>query len=242
MTDPWTTLFRVGLNDGRKYEANAKIAAALELDASFFEVKWGEFGAPALALKTILPLSLGINPTHLCGSVEWAETYAKYATGAVAEKFAEMLNRYKTLVENLEINGGDVPIAVKGNTDLEHRIKVAVFVAFADAKGWDLPVQLATGSAASRAETPEIGKPTPRKDCRDTGKRESQIQAIENAARDIGYLNPLEIPTGGRAAIKAHCIAWKVFGKSESGFRAAWREANRQDRIRLAEKEKYMSK
>jgi hypothetical protein len=94
-------------------------------------------------------------------------------------------------------------------------------------------------STASEAEAPDMGKPTPRKDGRDTGKREGQIQAIEKAALDLGYSDPLKIPTGGKAAIKAHCIA-SAFGHSEGAFRNAWREANKQGRIRLAEKDKYM--
>lgn len=222
-------------------KAEEQRAATLEHDASFFAVNWDRYDdIPALPLEMILPLSVGINPSHRFAKIELAATYAGQATGAAAEKIAEMLKRRKKLVENLETEGGDIPVAVKGKTNLEHRIKVAEFVAFAQKKGWELPEQLATtGSAANHAEAPETGKPTPRNDGRDTGKREGQIQAIEKAARDLGYSDPLKIPTGGKAAIKAHCIA-SAFGHSESAFRTAWREANKQVRIRLAEKEKYM--
>lgn len=94
-------------------------------------------------------------------------------------------------------------------------------------------------SASSQAEA---GKPAPRQDGRVTNKRENQIQAIEKAARDLGFSDPLKIPTGGRAAIMAHCIAWPEFGHSENAFDRAWRKADDQGRIRLAEKEKFMSK
>jgi hypothetical protein len=87
---------------------------------------------------------------------------------------------------------------------------------------------------------PSLGTDTPQKDGRITGKREDQIQAIERAAKELGYPDPLSLPTGAKAAIKSRCIEWPVFGYRDSSFTRAWREANEQDRIRLAEKEKFM--
>jgi len=94
--------------------------------------------------------------------------------------------------------------------------------------------------ADRQAEAPDIGKPAPRQDGRVTLKRENQIRAIELAASELGYSDPLKIPTGGKAAIKEYCFAWTEFGHSNDGFKRAWTEANKQGRIRLAEKEKYM--
>lgn len=83
--------------------------------------------------------------------------------------------------------------------------------------------------------------PSPRKDCRHTGKREKQIQTIEATARTLKY-EPLDIPEGGRAAIKAHCLEHHFGLFTDSGFEHAWKEANRQGRIRIYRKERFLAR
>ncbi len=83
--------------------------------------------------------------------------------------------------------------------------------------------------------------PSPAKDGRQTGKQEEQIQTIEATARTLKY-DPLDIPDGGRAAIKAHCLEHHFGLFTESGFDHAWKAANRQDRIRIHMKERYIAR
>lgn len=108
--------------------------------------------------------------------------------------------------------------------------------------GWwvdDLVRAIYEGQPAQAPESAGSEKPLLRKDCRVTGKRERQIEAIELAAKELKYSDLLNLPTGARAAIKAHCIGWTEFGHSEDAFKRAWAEANKQGHIRLAEKDKY---
>lgn len=91
----------------------------------------------------------------------------------------------------------------------------------------------------------QTGQETPAtsqaKDGRQTRKREKQIQTIEATARALNY-DPLDIPEGGRAAIKRHCLEHHLGLFTDSGFGHAWKAANRQDRIRIHRKERYIAR
>ncbi len=88
---------------------------------------------------------------------------------------------------------------------------------------------------------PVTSAPSPRKDSRQTGKREKQIQTIEATARALEY-DPLDIPELGRAAIKAHCLEHHFGFFTESGFNHAWKEANRQRSISIHGKDRYLAR
>ena len=135
------TIYRMA-HEAREKEAQSRVASELEFDETFFAVDWGKYKRPALMLKEIVLLSVGINPAHRCARFDWIDKYESNTTGKAAAQIAEMLMRKKELVENLDVEGGEIGVAVLGNNIQEHRIKVDDFVRFASNNGWELPTQL----------------------------------------------------------------------------------------------------
>lgn len=75
----------------------------------------------------------------------------------------------------------------------------------------------------------------------DEGRRERQIAAICEVTKSLGY-NPLKIPEGGKAKIKAKCLQLEGGLFTDSGFAHAWKAANKSEKIRMQDKEKFLSK
>lgn len=75
----------------------------------------------------------------------------------------------------------------------------------------------------------------------DKGKRNKQIEAICEVIKSLGY-NPLKIPEGGKAKIKAKCLQLEGGLFTDAGFDHAWRAANKLEKISMQDKEKYLSK
>lgn len=68
-----------------------------------------------------------------------------------------------------------------------------------------------------------------------TGPREAQVRQIEAAARTLGYGDCLmAIPYGGKARIREACG-----DLSDDAFTRAWRVADEQGRLRVADKGRY---
>ncbi|QPK65434.1 hypothetical protein IVG45_11125 [Methylomonas sp. LL1] len=76
----------------------------------------------------------------------------------------------------------------------------------------------------------------------DEGRRDQQIRIICETARAIGYEDLLNIPEGGRAAIKTNCSSSDPHLFSKDAFKRAWTEANKRGLIRIENKEKFVSK
>jgi hypothetical protein len=71
-------------------------------------------------------------------------------------------------------------------------------------------------------------------------RRDKQIEKICQTAKDLDYLDLLNIPEGGKAAIKAECLKnTRLF--SEDSFLKAWKVANKRGLISMKDKEKYLS-
>lgn len=83
--------------------------------------------------------------------------------------------------------------------------------------------------------------PVPSKDGRVTGKREKQIAAIVETARDFFGYDPMDIPVGGKAKIKAYCLEHLRNSFTDEGFEHAWDAAKKQQRARIHDKERFMS-
>lgn len=133
-------VFRDGNAKMERDKAETQQASELERDSGFFDVQWGLFkDKPALPLKTILPLSAGLNPSHRCAKIEWAEKYGDKATGKAAELLAEMLRRHGVLIEYLDIEHPEIPVVKKGQTHLDGMVWPSAFVAFARKREWSLP-------------------------------------------------------------------------------------------------------
>jgi len=72
------------------------------------------------------------------------------------------------------------------------------------------------------------------------GRLNKQVAFIVKTAIKLGYDDLLNIPEGGRAAIKAECEKnTKLFFKCS--FKRAWAEADERGQIRIKDKEKYLS-
>jgi hypothetical protein len=73
-----------------------------------------------------------------------------------------------------------------------------------------------------------------------TGRRDAQIEGICATAPKLGYSDLQNIPEGGKQAIKGECLKNRALF-TDSSFDHAWREANRRGKIRMQDKEKYLS-
>ena len=69
-------------------------------------------------------------------------------------------------------------------------------------------------------------------------RRNQQIDLICETAKQLGY-DLLNIPEGGKAAIKIKCLE-NVGLFTDSGFGHAWKEANKRKAISMQNKEKYL--
>ena len=133
-------VIRDGNEQIERDKAETQRASELERDSSFFDVQWSLFkDKPALPLKTILPLSVGLNPSHHCAKIEWAQKYGDKATGKAAELLDEMLRRHGVLIEYIDIEHPEIPVVKKGQTHLDGMVWPSVFVDFARKRGWPLP-------------------------------------------------------------------------------------------------------
>lgn len=100
--------------------------------------------------------------------------------------------------------------------------------------------QSAKTEASASKEEAQATDPAPNLDKRDPGRREPQIQAILKIAASFGY-DPLDIPDGGKAAIKERCLALPgLFTKS--AFDHAWKTASREGRVCMRNKERFMAR
>ena len=73
------------------------------------------------------------------------------------------------------------------------------------------------------------------------GRRNKQLDIICKTATELGYVDLLNIPEGGRAAIKAECKKNNPSLFSDDSFKRAWAEADKRGLIRVKNKEKYLS-
>lgn len=104
----------------------------------------------------------------------------------------------------------------------EMRVPFAGFIRWCDQRGYSL--------GAHTQGKPDGGHDKP-------GPREAQIRQIEAAARALGYSGCLlAIPRGGRARIRDACG-----DLSDDSFKRSWSEADRQGRLRVANKENYVA-
>lgn len=71
------------------------------------------------------------------------------------------------------------------------------------------------------------------------GKRDQQISHIIKIATQLGFVDLLNIPEGGKADIKTECLKVGLF--TDDGFKKAWIEANKRGLICIENKEKYLS-
>jgi hypothetical protein len=71
------------------------------------------------------------------------------------------------------------------------------------------------------------------------GRRNNQIDLICKIAIQLGYVDLMAIPEGGKAAIKIECLKiTNLF--TPDGFKHAWKEANKRKLISMQDKEKYL--
>jgi len=71
------------------------------------------------------------------------------------------------------------------------------------------------------------------------GRRNNQIDLICKIAKQLGYVDLMAIPEGGKAAIKIECLKITNLFTPE-GFKNAWQEANKRKLISMQDKEKYL--
>ncbi len=125
----------------QKIDGQVAIAKSLDNDPNFFEIDWIEWKLkPTALIVKILALSVGINPAHPCASIEWASTYAQYATGSAAEKLKVFRDRWPVVSRNLSKNGGDIEV-IKPGEAWRNSIRLRDFTRLANDAGWDLPAQ-----------------------------------------------------------------------------------------------------
>jgi hypothetical protein len=74
-------------------------------------------------------------------------------------------------------------------------------------------------------------------DAKQLKRRDKQITEIINIANTFSY-EPMSIPEGGKANIRRECLKNSLF--TDSGFTHAWKAANKQNKISMADKEKYL--
>jgi len=72
-------------------------------------------------------------------------------------------------------------------------------------------------------------------------RRNAQISIIKQVAIKLDY-DPLNIPQGGKAAIKTECQKVDPTLFSPAAFDHAWKKANKRNEISMENKEKYTSK
>ncbi|OAI17739.1 MULTISPECIES: hypothetical protein [Methylomonas] len=75
----------------------------------------------------------------------------------------------------------------------------------------------------------------------DQGRRDRQIKAICDKAKLFGY-DVLNIPEGGKKAIRTECLKIENGLFTPDGFKKAWSQASTSGKISMANKEKYLSK
>lgn len=128
------------LEETKRKEAETKCASQLGVDGRFFDVQWSLFkDKPALPLKTLLPLSVGLNPSHPCAKIEWAHKYGDKAIGKAAELLDEILTRHGVLIEFIDAKRPEISLVDDGKTGLDRMAWPSVFVAFARTREWSLP-------------------------------------------------------------------------------------------------------
>ncbi len=133
-------VIRDGNEQIERDKAETQRASELERDSSFFDVQWSLFkDKPALPLKTLLPLSVGLNPSHPCAKIEWAQKYGDKAIGKAAESLDEMLMRHGVLIEFIDAKRPEISLVDDGKTGLDRMVWPSVFVAFARELKWSLP-------------------------------------------------------------------------------------------------------
>lgn len=70
-------------------------------------------------------------------------------------------------------------------------------------------------------------------------KRTKQVNFICKTAQELGYSDVLNIPVGGKAAIKIECLKNKMLF-TDSGFDHAWKAGNKRKKIQIENKELYL--
>lgn len=196
MNDPqfWRKMHDV-IRDGNEQrerdKAETQRATELERDSSFFDVQWSLFkDKPALPLKTLLPLSVGLNPSHRCAKIEWAQKYGDKSIGKAAESLAEMLRRHGVLIDYLDIEHPEMPVVKKGQTHLDGMVWPSVFVAFARGREWSLPDDFSGlyGVSGLKPPAPELaaGKKPGRKQGTHKENLKSILDALDAWAGECG--------------------------------------------------------
>ncbi len=71
------------------------------------------------------------------------------------------------------------------------------------------------------------------------GRLNKQVALIVKTAEELGYDDLLNIPIGGKTAIKTECMMKYPGLFTKDSFKTAWREANERTLIRIENKEKF---
>lgn len=218
---------------------------------AIFAPNWKDLAeSPAEELENLVAQSIGLDPVF--GNCLWVLLYAIPSLekkGAVEKcnKLKEFIRRAEVAEKNLNPFGELTPIP-NPDKDKKPRFNRVEFMAFAEIVYKDIPPEfrphsspnqptnqsndeLTPGRSGGLSETKENNKAT-------KGARDNQILYICKTAKELDYIDLLNIPEGGRAAIKAKCLQnTKVF--TNSNFKRAWAEADKRELIRMADKGKY---
>ncbi|MBN3730903.1 hypothetical protein [Burkholderia sp. Tr-20390] len=240
---PWQQRHERELVEQRgREEANARLNRALRY--------W--FRRDTWTPDEALPLLIGIDP----GSLTHGDSHIRYLDGALV-----------CIAASMHAHGVEWPIEsfddfgtledLKAVPSLLHEMKLmwesgnhpprnapSYFIEWARRKGFNVPwlepardlgliedAEGATPPDTLQEDAPNMAGLT---------KRERQIQAIEAITDELHFAR-MNIPDGGKQQIKIACKATRadLFGAGDDPFKAAWQEAVNQERIRMANHEKY---
>ncbi len=149
------------------------------------------------------------------------------ANGGDYARWLDLLHQAVAARELAAPRGGSAASMLPGGVSYipmggDVRTPVAGFIRWCEQCGYSL--QGRQPSSAPRAEQA-------------AGPREAQVRRIEAAARALGYgACLLAIPYGGKAKIRAECG-----DLPDDSFKRAWRVADEQGRLRVANKWKYQA-
>ncbi len=196
--------------------------------------KWAKWKLlPEVKVWEAVALSLNIEPKQ----IKRERLFLMGATHPFKEG-SEFGDRLDVTCENL-LNTQHFPTSGTLNMEGKYRCGVSLreFASFAGVVAWEVPAELADLGRSTATSTGTENSPSFLK------KRERQIRVVEEVAKRL-FRNPLEIPDGGKTKIMLQCQkeAIEIFGVSEHSFDGAWKAARRQNRVRMANHNKFKSK
>ena len=142
--------------------------------------------------------------------------------GGDAAEWLDLLNQAVGARELAVPRGGGEASMLPGGVSYiprgsEMRAPVAGFIRWCEQRGYSLETKAKAG------DPPPI-----------LPVLQQQIAAIEAAARSMGYADPLNIPQGGKAKIRAEC------GKlTDAQFKRAWQAGVTEGKLRMAGHDVY---